>query len=240
MEQPQVAAAILEKVKTYDFGKSRAALSDLSDEIRKASGKPEELKKYETSLIEVLKSDTTFAGKQYACRELSIIGTDQSVPTLAAMLPDKECSDIARFALERIPGEAADKAFLDALPKAEGKAKIGIVNSLGERGVKPAAGEIAKLVDNADALLAGAAISALGKIGGPDALQGLDKAAQSAPDGQKMLVYDAYLKVADTLAAGGDKAGAQKIWVALNKQGMPSMVRTAAMQAMVKAAQGGR
>ena len=43
MEQAQVAAAILEKVKTYDFGQSRAALSDLSDEIRKASGQPEEL-----------------------------------------------------------------------------------------------------------------------------------------------------------------------------------------------------
>ncbi len=41
---------------------------------------------------------------------------------------------MARYALERIPGEAVNKALLAALPKAEGKAKIGIVNSLGERG----------------------------------------------------------------------------------------------------------
>jgi HEAT repeat protein len=236
MEQAQVAAAILEKVKTYDFGQSRAALSDLSDEIRKASGQPEELKKYEAGLIEVLKSDAKFAGKQYVCRELSIIGTDQSVPALAPMLTDQEYSDMARFALERIPGETVDKALLAAMSKAEGKAKIGIVNSLGERGYKPAVGEIGKLVSSSDGLLAGAAISALGKIGGSDAVNALDKALQEAPENQKMPVYDAYLKVADKLAAGGDRAGAQKIWVTLNKQGVPSLVRTAAMRSMTQGA----
>jgi HEAT repeat protein len=237
MEQQQIAAAILEKVRTYDFGQSRAALTELSDEIRNASGKPEELKKYEASLVEVLKSDAKFAGKQYVCRELGIIGTDQSVPTLASMLTDQEYSDMARFALERIPGEAVDKALLDALPKAEGKAKIGIVNSLGERGCKPAAGQIGKLVSSSDGLLAGAAISALGKIGGPDAVNALDKALQAAPENQRTLVCDAYLNVADKMAAAGDKAGAQKIWVLLNKSEMPSLVRTAARKSMLKAAQ---
>lgn len=145
---------------------------------------------------------------------------------------------MARYALERIPGEAADKALLDALPKADGKAKIGIVNSLGERGTKAAAGEIAKLVDNSDRLLAGAAISALGKIGGPDALKGLDKALASAPDNQKMLVYDAYLRIADKMAAAGDKAGANKIYVSLNKEGVPSLVRSAAMKGIAGSARG--
>jgi hypothetical protein len=37
----------------------------------------------------VLKSDAKYAGKQYACRELSIIGTEQSVPVLA-MLTNQE------------------------------------------------------------------------------------------------------------------------------------------------------
>jgi type 1 glutamine amidotransferase len=229
----------LEKVKTYDFGDSRQPLTELSDEIRKAYGKPEELKKYETALDDVLKSDAKYAGKQYACRELSIIGTDQSVPVLAAMLTNQEYSDMARYALERIPGEAANKALCDALPKAEGKARIGIINSLGERGCKPAAAEIAKCVEGSDKMLCGAAISALGKIGGPDALQGLDKALAGAPDNQKMAVYDAYLKIADKLVATGDKAGAQKIYVSLNKDGVPQLVRTAAMKGLVNAARSG-
>jgi HEAT repeat protein len=229
----------LAKIKTYDFGDSRLPLTELSDQIRKAYGKPEELKKFEAALIDVLKSDAKYAGKQYACRELSIIGTAQSVPALAGMLTNEEYSDMARYALERIPGEAANKALLGALAKAEGKARIGIVNSLGERGCKPAAADIAKLVDNSDKLLAGAAVSALGKIGGPDALKALDKARDSVPDNQKMLVYDAYLKIADQMVAAGNKAQAQKIYVSLNKEGVPQLVRTAAMKGMVKAAGAG-
>jgi hypothetical protein len=239
MAQQQTAGGNWEKLKTYDFGDSRQPLTELSDEIRKAYGKPEELKKFETALDDVLKSDAKYAGKQYACRELSIIGTQQSVPVLAPMLTNQEYSDMARYALERIPGDAVDKALLAALPKAEGKAKIGIVNSLGERGTKAAAGEIAKLVDNSDRLLAGAAISALGKIGGADALKGLDKALAGAPDNQKMLVYDAYLRIADKMVAAGDKAGANKIYISLNKEGVPSLVRSAAMKGIAGSARGG-
>lgn len=230
----------LEKVKTYDFGQSRQALTELSDEIRQAYGKPAELKKYEVALIDVLKSDATYAGKQYACRELSIIGTKASVPVLASMLTDQEYSDMARYGLERIPGEAADKALLEALPKAEGKAKVGIVNSLGERGCQPAAGAIGKLAGNSDKMLAGAAISALGKIGGPEAVTALDKVRDGVPESQKMLVYDAYLKIADKMVAGGNKAGGTKIYVGLNKEGVPALVRTAAIKGIANASRGGR
>jgi len=227
----------LEKIKTYDFGDSRLPLTELSDAIRKAYSKPAELKKFEAALIGVLKSDAKYAGKQYACRELSIIGTKESVPTLASMLTNQEYSDMARYALERIPDEAADKVLLAAMLKARGKAKIGIVNSLGERGHKPAAGEIGKLVGSSDRLLAGAAISALGKIGGgPDAVRALGKALQSAPENQKMLVYDAYLKVAGKLVAAGNKVEALKIYRDLNKPGVPQLVRTAALKGMVGAA----
>jgi len=236
----QAADPIVEKVKAYDFGQSRAALSEISDQIRAAYGKADETKKFETSLIAVLQSDAKFAGKQYACRELSIIGTEQSAPVLAGMLTNEEYSDMARYALERIPGEAADKALLAAVTKATGNARIGIVNSLGERGYQPAAGEIAKFVGDSDKTLAGAAIGALGKIGGPEALAALDKALQSGPEAQKMLVYDAYLKIADKMAAGGDKLGANKIYISLNKEGVPSLVRTAALKGIAGGRSGNR
>lgn len=227
---------LLEKVKTYDWGQSRLALTEVSDIIKASYGSPAKLRDIEKSLIGVLKSDATYAGKQYVCRELSIIGTEQSVPVLASMLTNQEYSDMARYALERIPDKAADNVLLAAMLRAEGMAKIGIVNSLGERGYKPAAGEIGKLVEISDRVLAGAAISALGKIGGPDAVKPLDKALQSAPENQKMLVYDAYLKIADKMVAEGDKNGGMKIYVTLNKQGVPSLVRTAAMKGMTGAA----
>lgn len=237
--QAQGGSSLVQTVKAYDFGQSREALTKISDQIRAAYGKPDELKKFEAQLIEVLQSDAKYAGKQYACRELSIIGTEQSVPALGGMLMSEEYSDMARYAIERIPGEAASKALLDAMGKAQGNAKVGIVNSLGERGYAPAAGAIAALVDNSDKTLAGAAIGALGKIGGPDALKGLDKALQTAADAQKMLVYDAYLKIAEKMVVEGNKLGAQKIYASLNKEGVPQLVRSAAMKGMVKSTQSG-
>jgi HEAT repeat protein len=225
----------LAKVKTYDFGDSRQALTELSDEIRKAYGKPDELKKYEAALIDVLKSDAKYAGKQYACRELSIIGTEQSVPTLAGMLTNQEYSDMARYALERIPGEATNKALCAALAKADGKAKIGIINSLGERACTAATTDIAKCTGSSDKVLCGAAISALGKIGGADAVAALDKARGSAPDPLKPAVYDAYLKIAEKMVAQGKKADAIKIYTSLNKQDVPQLIRTAAINGIVNA-----
>jgi type 1 glutamine amidotransferase/HEAT repeat protein len=240
MAQQQTASINLDKIKAYDFGDSRLPLTELSDEIRKAYGKPDELKKFEASLLEVLKSDGKYAGKQYACRELSIIGTEQSVPVLAPMLTNEEYSDMARYALERIPGEAADKALLAAVAKAGGKPKIGVVNSLGERGYKPAAAEIAKLVGDSDKLLAGAAISALGKIGGADSLTALNAAKDTVPENQKMLVYDACLKIAEKMTAEGNKVEALKIYRDLNKAGVPQLVRTAALKGMVNAQRAGQ
>jgi type 1 glutamine amidotransferase len=227
----------LEKLKTYDFGDSRAALTELSNYIRKMYGNEGELKKIEAALLGVLKSDAKYAGKQYVCRELSIIGTDQSVPVLAPMLTDQEYSDMARYALERIPGEAVDKALMKALGQATGKAKIGIVNTLGERGCRAAAADIGKLASSSDPLLAGAAISALGKIGGPDAMKALDAVADSASGPQKLQVYDAYLKCADQMLAEGDKAGAVKVYMKLNKSGMPAWVRSAALKGVLKSNQ---
>jgi type 1 glutamine amidotransferase len=227
---------LMVKVKAYEFGESREALTTLSDKIRQAYGNADELKNIEKALLGVLQSDARYAGKQYVCRELSIIGTDQSVPVLAKMLTDGKLSDMARYALERIPGEAADKALLAALPKAEGKAKIGIVNSLGERGYRGAADEIGKLATASDPLLAGAAISALGKIGGSDAAAVLDKVKDSAPDNLKMVAYDACLKCADQMVADGDKAGALKMYRELNKAGVPQLIRTAALRGMLNAA----
>jgi len=227
--------SLVETVKAYDFGQSRAALTEISDQIRAAYGKPDELKKFETALDEVLKSDAKYAGKQYACRELSIIGTDQSVPVLAGMLTNQEYSDMARYALERIPGEAVKKALLDALPKAEGNAKVGIVNSLGERGCEAAVAEIGKLVAGSDVTLSGAAISALGKIGSPAAGAALVDAETSVSgDANKWLYYDACLKCADQLLADGKKAEAKKLYVVVNKTDVPGRFRMQAIKGIQK------
>ncbi len=228
------------QVKEFDFGDSREALTTLSDKIRAAYGNADALEEIETALLGVLDSDAKYAGKQYVCRELSIIGTDRSVPVLAPMLTDEKLSDMARYALERIPGEASEQALLKALPQAKGKAQIGIVNSLGERGCRAAVGQIVELAGRSDVVLAGASISALGKIGGDEAAAALSKAKDSAPDALKMTVYDACLKCADQMVTEGKTMDARKMYQQLyTTPGVPQLVRAAALRGMLNAASSG-
>ncbi len=132
------------------------------------------MKKFEASLIDVLKSDAKFAGKQWACRELSIIGTDQSVPVLASMLPNEEYSDMARYALERKPGRGREQGSARSPVQDPGQGQDRHHQQPGERACRAAVAEVAKSAAGSDQQLAGAAISALGKIGGPDAVTALD------------------------------------------------------------------
>lgn len=231
---------LIEKVKTYDWGQSRLALTEVSDIVRDAYGKPAQLQQIEQSLLEVLNSDATRAGKQFACRKLSIIGTQRSVPALAKMLTSSETSDMARYALERIPGPAVDAALRSALPKAKGKPKIGIINSLGERRDSNAVGALTKLLYDPEPLVAEAAAAALGKIAGSEAARALAKAKDKTTGKVKLVVLDAYLKCADHLADKGKKIQALAIYKELQKRTVPQPVRTAALRGVLNVTKKGR
>jgi type 1 glutamine amidotransferase len=233
---------LLNKIKAYDWGQSRLALTELSEIIKKAHGDKAELAKIEKALLGVLESDAKQAGKQYVCRELSIIGTEQSVPVLAGMLAGEETSDMARYALERIPGTAVDDALRGALGRGKGKAKIGInarigiVNSLGQRGDTKAVRPLARLVTGKNEALATAAAAALGRIASPAATKALAAAKDKTEGKVQLVVLDAYLKCADKMAADGKKAEALAIYKELGTASMPKPIRTAAVTGMINAA----
>ncbi|MCH8118852.1 MAG: ThuA domain-containing protein [Planctomycetes bacterium] len=227
---------LLEKIRTYDWGQSRLALTKMSDIIKQAHSSPSELKKIEKSLLGVLASDATRAGKQYVCRELSIIGSDQSVPVLAKMLTGEETSDMARYALERIPGTAVNDALRRALRQAKGKPKVGIINSLGQRRDKKAVRVLGRLVGNSDKTVAAAAAAALGHIADSRATEALAAAKDKTSGKLRMLVLDSYLRCADQLAAEGNKTKALAIYKELQKGDMPKPIREAALRGMISAA----
>ena len=70
---------------------------------------------------------TSPPGKEFVCRQLSIIGTEASVPTLARLLNDPSMAEMARYSLARIPGPAAGAALRKSLPRP------GVIHALGER-----------------------------------------------------------------------------------------------------------
>ncbi|HIJ53778.1 MAG TPA: ThuA domain-containing protein [Planctomycetes bacterium] len=230
---------LFEKISKYDYGQSRATLTEVSNMVRDAHGSQQKLKQIESSLIGVLNSaDSTPAAKQFVCRKLSIIGSEACVRPLAAMLTRKPASkqephpaDMARYALERIPGEAASAALRKALPNTTGKVKVGIINSLGQRRDSKVVGALSKLIGSSDALIADAAAAALGNIAGPDATKALAEARNKTKGKLRLVVLDSYLKCADKLAAEGKRREASAIYRQLSTE--PAPIGAAALRGLV-------
>jgi len=226
----------LKKAETYKFGESRLPLTEVSEAITAAN--PEERKAISVRLAAFLTSATaTLDAKQFACRELSVIGGAAQVPPLAALLADKDLSDYARYALERIPDAAAGAALRDALGKAEGRTKVGVINSLGQRRDAAAVGALKGLLSNPDEAIAGAAAAALGKIGGKDAAGALGALVPKAPEKVRPVATDAYLLCADQFLKQNQRPDAEKIYKELYAQEQPRTVRIAALCGLA-AAQG--
>ena len=71
-------------------------------------------------LIAGLASARTLAAKDAFCRDLALLGGDAAVPSLGALLAAPETAEMARYALERIPGERSAAALRQALARTSG------------------------------------------------------------------------------------------------------------------------
>lgn len=223
---------LLDNAKTYDYGKSRKDLVKISDEITKASGTPD-IKGIEKLLDNFLETDATYAAKDFVCRKLSIIGTEASVPALTPMLADAKYSDMARYALERIPGAAVDEALRKALAKTGGKVKIGIINTMGVRGDKGAVKLLSEQISDSNAMVAIAAAAALGRIDSPASIEVLMKSKDKSKGALRTAVLESYLRCADRLAAKGERRTASEIYSQLYEPDEPLMIRIAAVRGKI-------
>jgi len=183
---------LLEKISSYEYGQSRKPLAELEEFLRSALESPEVIKKTEKQFIRLLRSKTTLDCKQFICRQLGVIGSEDSVPVLAAMLGEPETSDMARYALERIDGEAVDEVLREILTEVSGKEKTGIINTLGARGDGKSVGVLAGLIYDSDAQIATAAVSALGRIANSQAAALLANATGKTSGKLKQQVLHAY------------------------------------------------
>ena len=223
---------ILLQMRDYDYGQSRQMLTQLDDFIIR-NNQGGRLNVIEQRLAAFLQSKATLAGKQFVCRKLSLIGTQASVPTLAAMLVGEGTSDMARYALERIPGAVVDKALRDALSKTTGKIRVGIINSLGVRGDRASVPVLSSLIYNLDQQTITAAAAALGSIADAAATDTLAEAVKKTRGTVQLVVYDAYLKCADRLASEGKKREAFAIYEKSYKSAGADNIRAAALTGMV-------
>jgi HEAT repeat protein len=225
-----------EALKTYEWGTDRSVLKAIDDAVVASHGDAATRKALAKRLADVLGAGAPQAAKDYVCRQLSLIGSADNVPALAALLSDEKLSHMGRYALERIPDEAAVAAMRDAAGKVSGKLKVGMINSLGVRKDAKAVGMLIGLLSDADQGVAGAAAAALGAIGTSEAAKALGDFVKKAPDGLKLQAADAYLACAEQLLVAGKKDEAKAIYTALATGDFPKHVKLAATRGLLATA----
>ena len=216
----------LESLKTYEWGVEPKAVQSIQDAVVASHGDAAARKKLESTLAEVLGTDLPRAAKDTVCRALKTIGTAHSVPALAKLLHDEELSHMARHALEANDSPEAVKALVGAIDKAPKKIKIGIISSLGARGVGVPVAPLAKALSDKDADISTAGALALGAIGSADAVKALGSA--KVTDTNKIAVCDAMLQCAENMLAHGNKSGAKAIYGTVLKIGPTEAAKIAA------------
>jgi HEAT repeat protein len=227
----------LAQVAAYEFGSSREPLSDLADFVREATNDESVRSETARKITAVLTSDATTDCKRFLCRQLALIGGDESVDALAALLDDPALSHMARYALEVNPSERVTAALIDAMDRVDGELLVGVVNSIGRRRGADAIGRLMEMAVSDDEAQALAAVEALGQIATPAAADALD----SVVVGYKLRyvaeklnsVYRAQLTAADTLAREGHADRAESIYADLTDPALPEAVRMGAMRGLV-------
>jgi HEAT repeat protein len=189
----------------------------------------------QTKFVNVLKSEAAPQEKAIACKQLSIYGSKEAVPALAALLADKELSSWARIALEAITDPAADEALRDAVEKVQGRLLVGVINSLGFRRSAVATDTLVKKLTDADAAVASAAGAALGRIGGDQAAKALEQALAGAPEGVRPSIADGCVLCAEKYLTDGKYDLAVKLYDTVRKANVPKQKKLNATRGAILA-----
>jgi HEAT repeat protein len=228
-QQPQVEP-LLAKIATYDYGQSREPLAQFTNLVEGSLRSPAVLGQIEGSLLKFLQSDASPAAKDFAFRELSLIATEKSVPLLTGLLTQPKTADMARYALTRIPGSAADDALVRTLAIASGSVRIGIINSLGQRRTQKSVRALAALLISSDPGTADAAAAALSDIGNQAALDALASARSKTTAPKRERFTDAYIRCASRLE---NKTAALNVYRELIAPAEPDRIRIAALSGLI-------
>jgi len=190
----------------------------------------------EDRFLAFLDSSASPAAKMEVCRHLRLIGSNRAIPILEKMLVSAETTDLARYALEKIPGQAVDAALLKALSQTEGEVKIGIISSLGKRRASIAVQDLVLLLLDPDSETAAAAAIALGQIGGDEATRALLEKFDKGPAGLREVLASSLLKCAEQMPAQEGSGQAFRVYDKIFSSDLPLHLRQAALKGKIRAA----
>jgi HEAT repeat protein len=206
----------------------------VEDLVRQSAANPGLRSALETSLVQILGTNSTYEAKRFACHQLAVIGSDASLPAIAELLQRNDTVGIACLALSTHPSSKANAILRDALLALRGAARVQVVNTLGDRHDPEAAPTLANLAGHPDAPTAEAAIAALGKIATQPAVDALAELRKSDKPSIARAALLASLEAADRLAASGDRKAAVALYAELLQPAYPAFVRRAALEALLR------
>lgn len=205
----QAAADPYADAARYEAGQPRTALLAVEAQIRAAT--PAELGAIEAELLKILQAESTTRDAQdWACRQLRQAGSERSVAALVGLLDDPRLETVARWALQSIPGEKVARALRDALPTLPPKSKAGVLQTIGSRRDRAAVAAVGPLASDPDAMIAEAALYALGCIGGSEALDAVRRA--DGPAELHRYREHTVLRCAEQMAVDGETAAAARVF----------------------------
>ena len=162
-------------------------------------------------LLKITSSEYPVAVRTLAFRLLSMSAGEDSIPAIVKSLSSPDVREEAIYAVERIPGAAANKALITAYKDAKDDFKPRILFALGHRRAEDAASLCAEAMRSPNKDISVAASRAFGRIGKKPAT------APKYPDSglsfqQTVDVNDAQLRYADAQAKQGATAEALRVY----------------------------
>jgi hypothetical protein len=175
--------------------------------------------------------NSTVFQKAIACKKLAFVGGREAVQPMAALLDHPQLGCYARFGMEPNPDPSVDEAFRAVLPKLKGRLKVGVITSIGVRKDARALDAVAKLIDDPDPEIAGAAAASVGMIGGLQAAKVLESALGRTKPPLFPVAARAALLCAESLMES-DRPRALELYTRLSDTAMPGPVRRAALRVL--------
>ena len=223
--------AILEVVAQYELGQGRSPLLDLARVAQAVSPDAVAREKLAGRMAALLNGKATVEGKRFLCEQLGVLASARHVPAVAQLLNHAELTVVARGALEKIGGEKATAAVRAALHSAEGRARVGVIQTLGRLRDVESIPALTALIDRGSQDLQAAAVAALGDIGGKRAADALLSARPKIDAKLAARWADSLLACAEGLLANEELAA--RLFDQLLKPGGPAHVRRAAFSGHV-------
>ena len=220
----------------YDTGGDQDTLDFITAYVDRATGRYKIRVDAEARLLRVIQSrQSSAAAKQFAADQLYRLCDEDTVTAFSNLLLRKDTTNIARKGLELINHPKAEQALLDALDRSSGATLLGIIESLGNKRDPAAAQVLSRTAKAGNAEVCLAALSALAKIPGPEAMDALEWCRLNLTKRMRPHATEAYIKSGWLSLEEGDYQTATYLFDSLLIDLEPIEIRAQGLRGLIRA-----